>query len=102
MMALWLRPKGMDTYRKYWNMYHHFLGYSLIVLIIVNIFKGFAILKPAAGWKWAYIGILISLSCVALGLEISIWIIFCLKPKDEGQQKTETKQGDTSMSGNPN
>ncbi|XP_008803564.3 cytochrome b561 and DOMON domain-containing protein At3g25290-like [Phoenix dactylifera] len=86
MMALWLKPKRADKYRKYWNIYHHFVGYSLIALIIVNIFKGFAILKPPSGWKWAYIGILISLSCVALGLEISIWVKFYWNQKAEQQK----------------
>ncbi|KAG1368153.1 cytochrome b561 and DOMON domain-containing protein [Cocos nucifera] len=91
MMALWLKPKLLDKYRKYWNIYHHFVGYSLIVLVIVNIFKGFAILKPSAGWKWAYIGILIGLSCVALGLEISIWIVFF-----QDNKNASTKTSDPS------
>ncbi|XP_010924092.3 cytochrome b561 and DOMON domain-containing protein At3g25290-like isoform X1 [Elaeis guineensis] len=97
-MALWLKPKMLDKYRKYWNIYHHFVGYSLIVLIIVNIFKGYAILKPAPRWKWAYIGILIGLSCVALGLEISIWFVF-LKPDDK---KAQTNASDPSKTSNPN
>ncbi|KAL0306017.1 UNVERIFIED_CONTAM: cytochrome and DOMON domain-containing protein [Sesamum radiatum] len=39
--ALLLRPKKEHKYRFYWNIYHHLIGYSVIVLSIINIFKGF-------------------------------------------------------------
>ncbi|THU62450.1 hypothetical protein C4D60_Mb01t05270 [Musa balbisiana] len=76
-MALWLKPKKKnegskiitDRPRKYWSIYHHLVGYTLITLSIVNIFKGFAILRPPPVWKWIYVGLLAALSCVAFGLE---------------------------------
>lgn len=77
MLALRLRPDAIDEYRKYWNMYHHFLGYALIALIVLNIFHGIGILRPDnAVWKWVYIGILVLLSAVALSLEIYSWVKF--------------------------
>ncbi|CAL9049122.1 unnamed protein product [Musa banksii] len=76
-MALWLKPKKKyeggkiitDRPRKYWSIYHHLVGYTLITLSIVNIFKGFAILRPPPVWKWIYVGLLAAFSCVAFGLE---------------------------------
>lgn len=81
-MALWLKPKKKyeggkiitDRPRKYWSIYHHLVGYTLITLSIVNIFKGFAILRPPPVWKWIYVGLLAAFSCVAFGLEVAIWV----------------------------
>uniref|UniRef100_A0A6N2LZW8 Cytochrome b561 and DOMON domain-containing protein n=1 Tax=Salix viminalis TaxID=40686 RepID=A0A6N2LZW8_SALVM len=53
--ALLLRPKPDHKYRFYWNIYHHLVGYSVIILGIINIFKGFNILNPDKKWKNAYI-----------------------------------------------
>ncbi|GMH12017.1 hypothetical protein Nepgr_013858 [Nepenthes gracilis] len=48
--ALLLRPKKDHKYRFYWNVYHHSIGYTVIVLSIVNIFKGLDILTlPRSG-----------------------------------------------------
>ncbi|WJX59519.1 hypothetical protein P8452_44830 [Trifolium repens] len=49
MLAFRLKPKATDDYRKYWNMYHHFLGYGLLAIIFINIFKGINILHGAVG-----------------------------------------------------
>lgn len=77
MLALRLKPKRKDEYRKFWDMYHHFLGYALLALISVNIFEGIAILKPhQLVWKWAYIGLLGILAIVALGFETYSWCKF--------------------------
>ncbi|GER52869.1 auxin-responsive family protein [Striga asiatica] len=38
--ALLLRPKKEHKHRIYWNLYHHTIGYSVIILSIINIFKG--------------------------------------------------------------
>ncbi|KAJ7963768.1 Cytochrome b561 and DOMON domain-containing protein [Quillaja saponaria] len=78
MLALQLRPKETDDYRKYWNMYHHLLGYALLALIIINIFKGIEIMKGDPNWKKAYIAILVFLSAVTLGFEIFTWTKFLL------------------------
>ncbi|CAN6560629.1 unnamed protein product [Malus baccata var. baccata] len=76
MLALRLTPTKTDDYRKYWNMYHHFLGYSLLAVISVNIFQGIAILKPNKTWLWVYVGVLGMLGLVAIGLEIFTWTKF--------------------------
>ncbi|XP_031286442.1 cytochrome b561 and DOMON domain-containing protein At4g12980-like [Pistacia vera] len=74
MLALQYRPKGKDDYRKYWNMYHHFLGYSLLAVISINIFRGISILKPEHHiWKWSYIGVLGVLGLITLFFEIFSW-----------------------------
>jgi len=54
-LALFLRPKKEHKYRVYWNMYHHSVGYTVIVLGIVNIFKGMNILGVEQRWRTAYI-----------------------------------------------
>ncbi|XP_010450413.1 PREDICTED: cytochrome b561 and DOMON domain-containing protein At5g35735 [Camelina sativa] len=81
--ALLLRPKPDHKYRTYWNVYHHTVGYTTIVLSIVNIFKGFDILDPADKWRWAYIGILIFLGACVLILEPLTWFIV-LRRKNRG------------------
>ncbi|CAH2079516.1 unnamed protein product [Thlaspi arvense] len=73
--ALLLRPKPDNKYRFYWNVYHHTVGYTTIILSIINIFKGFDILDPADKWRWAYIGILIFLGACVLILEPLTWFI---------------------------
>ncbi|KAJ8492979.1 hypothetical protein OPV22_014700 [Ensete ventricosum] len=90
MMALWLKPSKTnegdtnttDRRRRYWGVYHQLVGYTLITLITVNIFKGFAILRPPPVWKWMYVGLLAALSCVAFGLEVAIWVKQCRNAKN--------------------
>lgn len=81
MLALRLKPKPHDDYRKYWDMYHHILGYALLAVISVNIFKGINILKPDNTWKWGYIGVLGALALVTLVLEIVTWTKFIKSKK---------------------
>lgn len=73
--ALLLRPDKKNKYRLYWNIYHHSVGYSVIILSAINIFKGFDILQPASGYKTAYIVILATLGGIALCLEAITWPI---------------------------
>jgi hypothetical protein len=73
--ALFLRPKKDHKYRFYWNIYHHALGYAILVLGILNIFKGYDILLPAKKWKSAYIIVIIVLGAIALLLEAITWIV---------------------------
>lgn len=86
--ALLLRPNKDNKYRIYWNVYHHLVGYSVIVLSVVNIFKGFDILDPAKKWKHAYIAIIATLGGVALVLEAATWAIV-LKRKSRSPEKFE-------------
>lgn len=73
--ALFLRPQKDHKYRFYWNIYHHGLGYAILVLSIVNVFKGFDILNPAKKWKHAYITLLIVLAAIAVLLEAITWVV---------------------------
>ncbi|XP_041005360.1 cytochrome b561 and DOMON domain-containing protein At5g47530-like [Juglans microcarpa x Juglans regia] len=73
--ALLLRPKKDHKYRLYWNIYHHSIGYAVIILSIVNVFEGFDILSPDGKWKKIYIGILIFLGVSAAILEAFTWFI---------------------------
>lgn len=97
MLALRLRPKAHDDYRKYWDMYHHFLGYALLAAIAINMFRGIAILKPDYTWKWAYIGILAVLGAVTLALEIFTWTKFFMDEKEKNKDKTPTNQRDENQ-----
>lgn len=83
-----LRPKKEHKLRLYWNIYHHFIGYSVIVLSIINIFKGFSILDPDQKWRRAYIGVLIGLAALAATLEIFTWyVVLKRKRSSHGPQK---------------
>ncbi|XP_074583354.1 cytochrome b561 and DOMON domain-containing protein At3g25290-like [Curcuma longa] len=71
--ALLMRPNKEHKYRVYWNVYHHSMGYCIITLGVVNIFKGFDILAPAKKWKHAYAGSIVTLAGIALVLELLTW-----------------------------
>ncbi|XP_031255661.1 cytochrome b561 and DOMON domain-containing protein At3g25290-like [Pistacia vera] len=73
--ALFLRPKKDHKYRFYWNIYHHGVGYAILVLGILNIFKGLDILNPAEKWKTAYIIVIAVLGGIAVLLEAVTWIV---------------------------
>ncbi|KAF6144281.1 hypothetical protein GIB67_024508, partial [Kingdonia uniflora] len=73
--ALLIRPKKEHKFRIFWNIYHHSVGYSIIVLGIINVFKGLDILKPEEKYKTAYEIVLIVLGGVALLLEAITWIV---------------------------
>ncbi|KAL2476090.1 Cytochrome b561 and DOMON domain-containing protein [Abeliophyllum distichum] len=98
MFALRLKPKRTDPYRDYWNMYHHFLGYALLTLISINIFKGIAILKPEDTWKWTYIGVLGFLGTTALAFEVYTWTKFVLERKSQNQKGGKNPPTDQNAS----
>ncbi|KAI4384933.1 hypothetical protein MLD38_003017 [Melastoma candidum] len=81
--ALLLRPKKDHKYRTYWNMYHYAVGYTVIILSIVNVFKGLELLNPDGKWKTAYIGILIFMGAIMGVLEASTWYIVLKRRKSE-------------------
>ncbi|XP_071736713.1 cytochrome b561 and DOMON domain-containing protein At5g35735-like [Rutidosis leptorrhynchoides] len=83
--ALLLRPKPDNKYRKYWNIYHGGVGYTVIVLGIVNVFKGLDILDPEKKWKNAYIGVLIALAAIAGSLESFTWFVVLKRKKEDKQ-----------------
>jgi len=87
MFALLLRPNKDNKYRLYWNIYHHSIGYSVIILSIINIFKGLDILQPANKWEQSYLGIIVSLGIVAVLLEVYTWIVVLKRKKAAGTEK---------------
>ncbi|XP_031281267.1 cytochrome b561 and DOMON domain-containing protein At3g59070-like [Pistacia vera] len=80
-LALKLRPNKDHKYRLYWNIYHHSVGYAIIILSIVNIFQGISILESKI-WKWTYIGILTFLGSIAAVLEAITWCIIIRTKKE--------------------
>ncbi|RCV46118.1 hypothetical protein SETIT_9G506700v2 [Setaria italica] len=91
--ALLLRPDKKNKYRLYWNIYHHSVGYSVIILGAINIFKGLDILKPASGYKTAYIAVLATLGGIALCLEAITWPIAIRKRKRDANKATNGNAG---------
>lgn len=86
-LALLLRPRKDHKYRIYWNVYHHLTGYTVIILSVINIFKGFDILDPEKKWKRTYIGIIVTLAAIAVVLEAITWPIV-LKAKKKITEKS--------------
>ncbi|XP_057452938.1 cytochrome b561 and DOMON domain-containing protein At5g47530-like [Lotus japonicus] len=78
-VAICLRPNKDHKYRKFWNFFHYIIGYSTIILAILNVCKGFDILHGHMMWKKMYIGVLISLAVIAVMLEVITWIRWCNK-----------------------
>ncbi|WCJ28153.1 Cytochrome b561 and DOMON domain-containing protein At4g17280 [Euphorbia peplus] len=81
--ALLLRPKPDHKYRFYWNIYHHSVGYTTILLSIINIFKGFGILNPEMKWKDAYIIVLVVLIVCGVALEGFTWYLVRRRKSEE-------------------
>ncbi|KAL3521845.1 hypothetical protein ACH5RR_014679 [Cinchona calisaya] len=79
--ALLLRPKKDHKYRIYWTVYHRSFGYAILVLSIINIFKGLDILNPEKIWKIAYVGILVALAALAVILEVITWFVVVRRKK---------------------
>ncbi|KAL1198303.1 Cytochrome and DOMON domain-containing protein [Cardamine amara subsp. amara] len=86
MFAMLLRPKKDHKLRFLWNIYHHGLGYSILILGIINVFKGLSILNPDHTYKTAYIAVLATLGGITLLLEVVTWVIV-LKRKSANSTK---------------
>ncbi|GFZ04167.1 auxin-responsive family protein [Actinidia rufa] len=87
-LSLRLRPKKDHRYRLYWNIYHRSVGYTVIILSILNVFKGFDILNPDDKWKKAYVGIIAALGIVAACLEVYTWILVVRRKKSSGDENS--------------
>ncbi|XP_010548789.1 PREDICTED: cytochrome b561 and DOMON domain-containing protein At3g59070-like [Tarenaya hassleriana] len=92
-LALKARPDKDHKYRRYWNWYHHAVGYVVIGLSIYNIYKGLAILQPANTWRIVYTAAIGFVGLVAIVMEIVQfekqwgWIFSCCRgsnAKDAG------------------
>ncbi|PKU84913.1 hypothetical protein MA16_Dca019550 [Dendrobium catenatum] len=86
--ALLLRPKKDHKYRLYWNIYHHVIDYTVIILSVINIFKGFDILDPERKWKHAYIAIIVTLGGIAVALEAITWGIVLKRKRSDSSDKS--------------
>ncbi|CAN8324132.1 unnamed protein product [Cochlearia groenlandica] len=75
MFAMLLRPRKDHKLRFFWNIYHHGVGYSILILGIINVFKGLSILKPEHTYKTAYIAVISTLGGITLLLEVITWVI---------------------------
>jgi hypothetical protein len=98
--ALLLRPKPDHKYRFYWNIYHHAVGYSVIILSIVNILEGFEILDPEKKWKTAYIGVLIFLGANAAVLEAFTWWVVIKRKRQNRSDKHPLDAANGTNGGN--
>nr|XP_043626908.1 cytochrome b561 and DOMON domain-containing protein At5g47530-like [Erigeron canadensis] len=92
-IALLVRPKKEHKHRIFWNIYHHLLGYSIIVLGIINIFKGFDILNPEKKWERAYTGVIIVLAIIAAIMEVYTWCVVIRRKKDANTEKLSNGNG---------
>ncbi|GFP99818.1 cytochrome b561 and DOMON domain-containing protein at5g47530 [Phtheirospermum japonicum] len=97
--ALLLRPNKDHKHRLYWNIYHHSIGYSVLILGILNVFKGFDILNPDDKWKKAYIGILIGLALVAITLEVYTWCVVLTRKTKSNDARNKSNIGVTGSNG---
>ncbi|KAI3846367.1 hypothetical protein MKW92_001744 [Papaver armeniacum] len=86
--ALLLRPSPDHKYRFYWNIYHRMTGYTVIVLSVINVFKGLDILDPEKNWKMIYVIIISVLGIIAINLEVYKWIRV-MKMKKKKNVKSE-------------
>ncbi|GJZ57069.1 cytochrome b561 and DOMON domain-containing protein-like protein [Tanacetum coccineum] len=92
-IALLVRPKKEHKHRIFWNIYHHSLGYSIIVLGIINIFKGLDILNPEKKWERAYTGVIVVLAIVAASLEAYTWFVVLRRKKAANAEKMTNGNG---------
>ncbi|KAJ4780799.1 Cytochrome b561 and DOMON domain-containing protein [Rhynchospora pubera] len=82
--ALLFRPKTTNKYRKYWKSYHHFVGYSSIVLGVVNVFQGFEVMGLSGSyWKLSYCLVLSTFIGACIALEVNAWVVFCRRAEEE-------------------
>ncbi|PHT64633.1 Cytochrome and DOMON domain-containing protein [Capsicum annuum] len=91
--AMLLRPKRDHKHRIYWNIYHRSVGYSIVVLGIINIFKGLNILKPEKKWETAYIATLVGLGIIAAFLEVITWCVVIKRNKSASSNVEKNPQG---------
>ncbi|XP_061356840.1 cytochrome b561 and DOMON domain-containing protein At3g25290-like [Gastrolobium bilobum] len=94
--ALFIRPKKDHKYRYFWNIYHHSFGYTIIILGIINIYRGFDILNPEKKWKSTYSSVIIALGVIAFLLEVITWIVVFKR-----KSRNSTKPYDAYNNGQP-
>ncbi|GFP89475.1 cytochrome b561 and DOMON domain-containing protein at3g25290 [Phtheirospermum japonicum] len=85
--ALLLRPNKDHKIRFYWNIYHHGVGYVILILGIINVFKGLDILQPENKWENAYIVVIAILGGIAVLLEAITWVVVLRRKKPDQSTK---------------
>ncbi|KAJ3672997.1 hypothetical protein LUZ60_006371 [Juncus effusus] len=90
--ALCLRPKPTHKHRTKWNFYHYIVGFFIILLSVINIYKGFNILNPDMKYKRAYTAVIATLAVLAVILEICKWTV-CRKRKSVESEKPQNGNG---------
>ncbi|XP_076930260.1 cytochrome b561 and DOMON domain-containing protein At3g25290-like [Bidens hawaiensis] len=90
--ALFLRPNKDHKFRFYWNIYHHGIGYAILVLGVINVFKGLDILSPESKWRTSYIVVISTLGGIALLLEVITWIIILKRKSSKSTKPYDNKQ----------
>ncbi|KAI3801176.1 hypothetical protein L1987_29280 [Smallanthus sonchifolius] len=90
--ALFLRPNKEHKFRIYWNIYHHGIGYAILVLGVINVFKGLNILSPENEWRTSYIVVISTLGAIALLLEVITWIIILNRKSSKSSKPYDNKQ----------
>ncbi|XP_015060029.1 cytochrome b561 and DOMON domain-containing protein At3g25290-like [Solanum pennellii] len=107
MLFFKLKPGESDKYRMYRNMFHHVVGYSLMIGICINILKGIHIIHlDYTSWKPTYLGIVSCLAFIFLVFEIVSWFKFlcdkfglwilcakCIPNKESNEKKGSKKDG---------
>ncbi|XP_009611913.1 cytochrome b561 and DOMON domain-containing protein At5g35735-like [Nicotiana tomentosiformis] len=101
MLFLKLKPDDESKCRDYRNMFHHVLGYSLLVVSCINIVKGLRIMYLDENyWVPAYFGVAGCLAFIFLVFEIVSWFNFLcdkfqlrvLCDKDTANDKANSKK----------
>ncbi|KAM0071191.1 putative cytochrome b561 and DOMON domain-containing protein [Helianthus debilis subsp. tardiflorus] len=90
--ALFLRPNKDHKFRFYWNIYHHGIGYAILVLSVINVFKGLDILSPESKWRTSYIIVISTLGGIALLLEVITWIVVLNRKSNKSTKPYDNKQ----------
>ncbi|CAA7027859.1 unnamed protein product [Microthlaspi erraticum] len=89
MFAMLLRPRKDHKFRFFWNIYHHGVGYSILILGIINVFKGLSILKPEHTYKTAYVAVIATLGGITLILEAVTWVIVIKRKSSNSTRSTK-------------
>ncbi|KAI9115598.1 hypothetical protein K1719_013267 [Acacia pycnantha] len=92
--AIFLRPDKHHKLRTFWNIFHYVIGYGVIVLSIINMFRGFSVSNTGRSWRNAYFCVIVSLGCVALTLEVITWFLAC---KRRNKKTMEEISGDDNI-----
>lgn len=97
--ALLFRPKTTNKFRKYWKSYHHLVGYSCVVVGVVNVFEGFDVMGQSRSYaKLGYCLCLATLIGVCVALEVNAWVVFCRKAEEEKMKRDGLFRGSEKAS----